>query len=251
MEKPKNYLNRLFLLLILTFAASETKAESPYRRSFYTSFINREMYRWGGLINTVEASNPPATIDQKLELINFYYGYIGHMMGKKEHEIAGDYLERAEKLNNQVLRLSPRNATAYAYKGAFMGMRIGLNRLKSVYLGPESKMYINKAIALEPNNVQAIIDKGNLLFYSPGMLGGDKDDAITLFLHAEKLMEKNKDTDHNWNYLILLTTLAKAYEKLDQLPAAKLAYEKALRNEPNYKWVRDDLYPKLILRMKK
>jgi tetratricopeptide (TPR) repeat protein len=171
-------------------------------------------------------------------------------MGKKQFETAQEFIERAEKLNNQVIRSSQKNATAYSYKGAFMGFRIGLNRMKSVYLWPESRGYIDRALKLEPTNVQAIIDKGNMLYYSPGMLGGDKEDAVVLFLKAEKLMEKNKETDHNWVYLNLLVTLAKASEKLDKPQEAKLFYEKALQKEPNFRWVKDDLYPKLLLKLK-
>ena len=246
MKNSKNYLVGLLFSVALFACVLDIKAESPYKKVFYNAFINRETYKWGSLIRTEETTNPPATTEQKLELINYYYGFIGHMMGKKQYETAREFIERAEKLNNQVLKSSPKNATAFSYKGAFMGMRIGLNRIKSVYLWPESKGYIDKALKLEPNNVQAIIDKGNLLFYSPNMLGGDKEEALELFHKAEKIMEKNKDTDHNWEYLNLLVTMAKAYEKLDNLQEAKHYYEKALQKEPNFKWVKDDLYPKLL-----
>lgn len=250
MQKTKNYLNKLLLLSILLISIPDIEAETPYKKTFYNLFINREMFKWGTVINMTEKANPPVTVDQKLELLSYYYGFIGHMMGKKQYDVVEDYLEKAEILNNQVLRLSSKNATACSYKGAFIGFHIGLNKLKSVYLGPESKLFINKAIKLDPNNITAIINKGNLLYYAPGVFGGDKEDAVVLFLKAEKLMEKNKDTEHNWVYLNLLTTLAKAYEKLDQLQDAKLTYEKALKKEPNYKWVKDDLYPKLLNKMK-
>jgi tetratricopeptide (TPR) repeat protein len=250
MQQIKNYLNNLLLLSILLISIPAIEAETPYKKTLYNLFINREMFKWGAVINTMEKMNPPVTVDQKLELVSYYYGFIGHMMGKKQYDVVEEYLKKAEDLNNQVLRLSPKNATACSYKGAFMGFHIGLNKLKSVYLGPESRVLMNKAIKLDPNNVTALINKGNVYFYAPGLLGGDKEDAVDLFLKAEKLMEKNKDTDHNWVYLITLTTLAKSYEKLDQLQNAKITYEKALKNEPNYHWVKDDLYPKLLKQMK-
>ena len=208
------------------------------------------MFKWGSIINSMETSNPPTTIEQQLELESYYYGFIGHMLGKKRNDVVDEYLERAEKLNTKILKASPKNPAAHSFKGSFLGFHIGLNRFKSVYLGPESKFFINKAVNLDPNNITALILKGNMLFYAPGMFGGDKEDALELYLKAEKLIEKSNDTDYNWEYLNLLTTLGRAYEHLNRWKDAKLMYEKALQKEPNYHFVKDELYPRLLNRMR-
>ena len=56
---------------------------------------------------------------------------------------------------------------------------------------------MNKALELDPQNIQAIIDKGNQLFYAPEMLGGDKKEALTYFLKAANILEKKKETNEN------------------------------------------------------
>ncbi|MDP4239219.1 MAG: hypothetical protein Q8904_07100 [Bacteroidota bacterium] len=246
MENTNRILHKIILPLILLTLVPEIYADSPYKKTIYNTFINREMYKWGNIIHTIETSKPPTTIDQKLELINYYYGYIGYLIGKKQYDIAGNMITKGEKLIHQVMAASPRNATAYAYKGSFMGFRVAISKLKTLSLSYESLAEINHAYKLDPQNVQALIDKGNILYYSPKLFGGDKEEALTYYLRGERILERNKDTDQSWFYLNILTNIALAYEKTDRPEDAKHIYEKILQKEPNYKWVRDILYPKIL-----
>jgi len=50
--------------------------------------------------------------------------------------------------------------------------------------------------------------------------------------------------------LNLLTIIASAYEMTDKLEDAKLVYEKIIKEEPDIKWVKYDLYPSLLAKMK-
>ena len=248
MECSKFTLNKFFLTLILFTIAPEIYSETPYKKAFYNSFINREMYKWGNTIQYLDTGKSRSTIDQKLELINYYYGYIGYLIGRKQNEVAGNMIIKGEKIIHQVLLASPNNATALAFKGSFLGFRMGLNKFKSIGLSRESFANINRAYALDPQNVQALIDKGNILYYSPGLFGGDKEEALKYYLKGSRIMEKNKDTDQNWVYLSLLSIIAQAYDKTDNPQQAKFICEKMLRKEPNYRWVKDVYYPGLLER---
>jgi len=239
-------INKLFITLFLFTLAPEIFAESPYKKTIYTTFINREMYKWGSIIHATEAGKPLTTVDQKLELVNLYYGYIGHLLGKKQYDTAEDMIGRGEKLINQILKASPKNATAYAYKGSFLGFRMAISKFRTFALGRESIADINKAYRLDPQNIQAIIDKGNFLYYTPKLFGGDKEEALKFYLKGSLILEKNKDTIQNWVYLNLLTSIALAYDKTDNPRDAKLTYQKILRKEPNYKWVKEVLYPRIL-----
>jgi len=250
MRKTNTTLRKLLIIALLFTIASEMYSESPYRKNIYNSFINRQMYKWEAIIHTMDAIPEPTTIDQKLEHIDYYYGYSAHLIGKKQYNEAESEISKAEVLVNNLIRISPKNATVYAYKGAFIGLKIASNKLKSIYLKSESNDYINKALDLDPHNVQALIDKGNMLFYSPFVFGGNKKEALNYYLTAASLLEKNKDTNQNWKYLNLLTVIGLAYDKEDMPNEAKITYEKLLRKEPNYKLVRDELYPKLLHKLK-
>ena len=245
MRCSKFTLNIVVLTLLLFTIAPEIYSETPYKKSLYNSFINREMFKWGNIIRTMDTGKS-TTVDQKLELINYYYGYIGYLIGKKQNDIAGKMIPKGENLIHQVLLVSPKNATALAFKGSFLGFRIGISKLKTFALSRQSFADINRAYALDPQNFQAIIDKGNLLYYSPGILGGDKEEALKYYLKGSRILEKNKETDQNWVYLNLLTTIAMAYDKTDNPLQAKLICEKLLRKEPNYRWMKDVYYPTLL-----
>ncbi len=249
LNRTKIKIVKLLLLLLFILPTINIQAESSYKKLFYRTFVNREMYKWGELIHSVETNNSAKTIDQKLELINYYYGYVGHLMNKKKHQTASEYIDKGQDLIDNVIDLSPHNSTALSYKGAFQGFKMGFSKVKAVYLAPKCMLNINKAYKLDHENSQIIINKANLLFYSPSTLGGDKVDALILYHKAMIIMEKNKDTDQNWNYLNLLTTIAIGLDKTDKPHDAKKMYEKILKIEPDFKWVRDDLYPNLLKRM--
>ncbi|MEI6752555.1 MAG: hypothetical protein WCK78_05245 [Paludibacter sp.] len=249
MESIKN--KRIFLLFFtfLFLHSVAIYAETTHKRLFYRTFVNREMHKWGEIIHSVETNIPPKTIEQKLELLNYYYGYVGYLMNKKKYETAEISIEKGEDLIDNVIKLSPHNSTALSYKGAFMGFKMGLNKVKAVYFAPKCMIEINKAYKADHENTQIIINKANLLFYSPTALGGDKDEALNLYHKALVLMEKNKETEQNWNYLNLLTTIAIGFDKTGKFHESKKMYERILKFEPDYKWVRDDLYPNLLKRM--
>ena len=249
-EWTNSTLNKLFATLVLLTLATSAYSESTYNKTIYSAFITHDMAKWEKVIHTIEAANATNTVDQKLELINYYYGYIGWLIGQKKFTAAEKFIPKGEKLINQVLISSPKNATAYSFKGSFLGFKIGIDKCKAIFLGSDSKNNINKAMQLDPLNVQAIIDKGNLLYYSPRFFGGDKKEALGYFLKGVKLMERNKETYQNWVYLNLLTMIASVYEKTDKLQDAKLTYEKIMRNEPEIKWIKDDLYPQLLAKIK-
>ncbi len=251
MEKSKCIFNRLIVTIILFSCTPCIYSESPYRKTIYTTFLNREMDKWGSIIHTIEASKPPKSVEQKLEYIDYYYGYVGHLVEIKQYDVAQIELVRGQKLIDEVLRISPQNATAYAYKGAFAGFKIAISKLKLINLYPEISKNIHKAYELDSQNLQANIDMGNIFFYFPYLLGGNKRQAVNYYIKGIKLIEQNRNTTQNWKYINLLTILAITYDKIDMPEESRLTFEKILRKEPNCKYVRDELYPKLLEKQNK
>jgi tetratricopeptide (TPR) repeat protein len=137
------------------------------------------------------------------------------------------------------------------YKAAFYGYRIGLNSFKAPFYGPKSSKCANNAIAINKNNPFGYIQYANIQFYMPSTFGGSKQEAIEYYVKAEKLMELDKKKiTGDWNYLNLLTIIANANIELGQLEKAKYYFEKILQIEPNYAWVKNNLYPQLLNRLK-
>jgi len=249
MLRTKQILKIFIITLVMLTFTSELFAASPYENNIYAAFITRDMNKWSSIIQSIEKSGNTNSISQKLDLINYYYGYIGYLIGQKQFDPAAKLIAKGQKLIKEVLHDAPNNATAYSFKGSFIGFEIGIDKYKAVYLGSESNYYVNKALGLDSQNIQALIDKGNILYYSPRLLGGDKAKALVYFIKGARIIEKNKETYHNWVYLNLLSIIASAYEKTDNLEEAKLTYEKIIRNESGIKWVTKDLYPNLLAKI--
>jgi tetratricopeptide (TPR) repeat protein len=213
----------------------------------YQAFISDRMDDWDRLILDLKRRKTELGDDQLLELVNFYYGYVGWAIGQGMNRKAKDYIREADHLIDELAERNPRMPELYAYRGAFLGFRIGLNRLKAVVLGPESMKNINRAVELGPDRPQGWIEKGNALFYMPKMFGGSKEKALKAYLKAIRLMEQDPAMiSRNWMYLNVLMILGQSYEKTGQWELAKSSYEKVLQVEPGFTYIRDEVYPSFL-----
>lgn len=249
MEKHKYTIIGLIIGFTFLFSTNFLNAQSAYRKIIYNSYINGDMNKWANVIHTIEQNGDAKTIDQKLELVSYYYGYIGYLLGIKNYEKAQLMIPKGEKLISQVLAVSPKNSTAYAFKGSFIGFRISMSKLKAITLGSESSANLKKGYEIDPQNIQVIVDKANALYHTPKLFGGDKNEALKLFQKSLKLIENSKNTTNNWFYLNVLTLTARAYESLNQNQQALQLYEKILLFEPDYKRVKNELLPALKKKM--
>jgi tetratricopeptide (TPR) repeat protein len=182
--------------------------------------------------------------------VNYQYGYIGWCLTNNRKDEAIVYLKLAEE-NVRLLEAKKfERSMICAYKAAFYGYHIAISKFSAPFLGPKSSSCASQAIQLAPKQPFGYIQLGNVKFHSPSIMGGSKIEAISYYLKAKTMMERNKDEIHgDWNYLSLLTTIAKAYESMNDLPKAKLIYEEILKFEPGFTRVRDELYPQLLKKL--
>lgn len=249
MERTKHIFIGLIFSFFILLPSGILNAQSTYKNLIYNAYINGDMNKWANVIYTIEQNEDNKTIDQKLELISYYYGYVGFLIGIKNYEKAQLMIPKGEKLISQVLAESPKNATAYAFKGSFIGFKIAMSKFKAMTLGPESAASLKKGYEIDPSNVQVLVDKANALYHTPKLFGGDKKEALKLFQKGLKLMESSMNTTNNWFYMNVLTLTARAHENLNQNEQALQLYEKILHIEPDYKWVKNELLPSLKKKM--
>ena len=248
MEGQK-YITRLILLSgLILFIIQTSFSQSVYKNQIYEAYARGKMDKWHEVMLDFEATISFDSIDEKLELINLYYGYAGWLVSVDKYDLAEEYIEKSEQILDEISIKEPSNATVMAYKGAFIAYEIGISNLKAIYLGRTSMRYIEQALEIEPNNVQANIEMGNAMFYCPPAFGGDKELAITHYKNAAKQMEQKQMVKNNWMYLNVMTALGMAYEATDQIQNAKLCYEKILVVKPNFMWVGEELYPDMLKR---
>jgi hypothetical protein len=236
---------RYFILIILLCLIYNGLSAS-FKTDIFNAYLNGDMSKWKDVIDKMDQRKSERS-DSILELVNYQYGYVAWCIGNKKTDLAEEYLAKGliniEKLEKRKYKFSELSA----YKSAFTGFEIGLSKMKAPFLGPKSIDYAQQAMKLDQNSAMGYVQYANCQYYMPIIFGGSKSKALECYVKAEKLMElKADETMQNWNYLSLLTSIAKTYEALDRSSMAKLYYEKILKIAPDYLWVKNELYPKFL-----
>ena len=235
------------IIILLILLVPELKAS--YRSEIYNAYINNRMDLWKDVMDRIDSIEDKG-YDLVLELVNYQYGYIGYCIAFNKKNEARNYLDLAEEnisfLEKQKFRLS----SIYAYKSAFYGLRMELNVLTVPYYGLKSIKYARLALEADSTNYLAYLQNGNVQFHMPASAGGSKKEGIRYFLKAREILEKDSDNvKENWNYLNLLTVIGQSYYTLNEYSSARDVYEYILLLEPEFTYVRDDLYPGLLKKM--
>jgi len=248
MERKKCFRYLILAWYSLSSIGILTAQPGP-KQQVYQAFISDRMDAWDQVIVDLSRRKANLTDGQLMDLINYYYGYVGWAIGQDMNRKARNYIHEADKLIDELMQEHPQIPDLYAYKGAFLGFSIGLNKIKAVVLGPESMKNINRALDLGPDRPQGWIEKGNALFYMPKMFGGSKQKALEAYQKAIFLMEEDPGLiSHNWLYLNVLMILGQSYEETGQWQKAKITYEKLLQIEPGFTYMRDEVYPAFLKR---
>lgn len=235
-----------YLILIWIFLSGMVPVAASPASEVYRAYISNDMPAWKRVIDRLALQKINESQDL-LDLVNFQYGYIAYSIGERDYATAKKYLTQAEK-NLEILEgRNYRLSSVHAYKSAFYGYRIGMNKLSAPILGPKSVSHARQAMKLDQQDPMGFIQAGNAEFYMPAAFGGSKAKALELFLHAKNCMEKNQASiRENWNYLGLLAMIGISYRELKQYRQAKATFEKILETEPRFLWVKNELYPELL-----
>lgn len=236
----------LIAIILLVFCSLLCKAS--YKTIVYKAYISNNMDLWKRVIDEMSQTKTyHPTV--RLELLNYLYGYSAWCLGNNKGKQAEVYIDEGER-NIGILEKAGHNPSLVnAYKSAFYGFRIGLNKFRAPFWGPKSVDCAKLSIKQDPNNPYGYIQFGNSEYYKPAIMGGSKTVALEYFKKAEKLMESTPNLIKNdWNYLNLLVAIAKAYTEINEPAKAKAYYEKILKLEPDFLWVKNVLYPDLLKR---
>ncbi len=237
----------IFLLLI--FFSLNLKASN--KSDIYSAYVGNNMTRWKSVIDQMNSAGTKSN-DFLLELVNYQYGYIAWCIGNRKTDDARKYLKLAEEnlvaLSSDIQNTSMVNA----YKAAFYGYRIGLNKLSAPFNGPKSVDCAKLAISSDKENPFGYVQHANIQFYMPAIFGGSKKEALEYFIKAQELMERNKDAiKENWNYLSLLIVIAQSYSYMDDFKSSIDYMDMILKIEPDFSYVKNELYPQVLTKIKK
>lgn len=236
MERKNYILIAVLAIPLLLFSA--TPAEQVYK-----AYISGNMKQWQRILTEAQRNTRPSA-RQRLERVNFQYGYIAWCIGNQKYNEAREWIPRMEADLEQLEKSRTELSSVYAYKAALYGYRIGINKLQAPFLGPKSRDFAEKSIATDPNNPLGHQQYGNIQFYTPFLFGGSKEKAAIHLLKALQLMEEHKEQlQWNWNYLSLLTSIAELYYDTGDRAKAIAYLKKTLTIEPGYQWVKNEILP--------
>lgn len=203
------------------------------------------MEEWKKEIDALQAFGSDNN-DILFNLLDYQYGYVAWCIGNERKTEAKIYLELAKKNIVKLEKLNYKSAYVHAYKAALLGFEIGLWPYKAPFLGPQSVDQVECALKLDAENWLALQQYGHIQFYMPPLFGGSKIEAINYYTRSLKNMELLPNLKNNWNYLNLLVALAQAHAKIKNYVEAKMYYEKIIKIEPRFNWVKNELYPQLL-----
>lgn len=215
-------------------------------KTIYQAYISGNMVEWKKAID----NHKTTTNNDRLDLINYQYGYIAFCIDRDKEEEAERYIQKTENIVVQLEKQQYKLSMLYAYKSALVGFKIGISPYKAPFIGQKSLTFAKKSIEIDGTNFFGYSQLGNIAYYTPPMFGGSKTEAMKHYLKALELMEKNPSAiKNNWNYLNLLATIINAYYEQEQYEMAKKYCIIALAIEPEFDWVKNQLYPKTLKKL--
>ena len=242
-------MKRIFAFVIislLAFPASMVYAQSDCSScTIYRGYISGNMEVWKSGMKDLEGqfrSDPQACT--LYTLAEARYGYIGYLLGLNQKDLARPVIETFAAEVEQLAAYPEYRAETEAFRVALLGFRMGLNPARAVTLGPRALKQLEKAIEAGKDSPAVWIEKANSEAHMPAFAGGSKEQATVSFREALRFYEAGGSVAPcNWRYLNTMVLSGQLLERMGDYRGATEAYRRALRREPDFQWVRDELLP--------
>jgi tetratricopeptide (TPR) repeat protein len=234
------------LIILMVSLSSLAFSQDDFHEKIYESFITNEMDSWKLVIDEMHKTNK-SNPEMLKELINYEYGYIGWCIGNNQKKQAKDYLDSMEENLETLKSGSDSKSTYHAYMAAAYGFKIGLSAWRAPFLGPKSMEHAEKAIENDSLNFQANTELGNIWNHMPAVFGGSDEKALKYYQNAIAIYENSEEElkYKKWLYLNIVATSGKIEFERKNYSQALHFYKKALKIEPRFKWVMNELLPEL------
>lgn len=179
------------------------------------------------------------------------YGYIGYFLGRDDKDAAKPLVETFAGEIEKLASFPEYRAEAEAFRLALLGFRMGLNPARAVTLGPKALKQLETAMAVGQSTAVTWIEKANSEAHMPAFAGGSKEKAAASFREALRLFETGTGpSECSWRYLNTMVLLGQLLERMEDYSGAREAYLKALKREPDFQWVRNELLPAVEKKLK-
>lgn len=189
-------------------------------------------------------------MDANNYLAKYYLAYVEYKLYQsKQADTKVDvdkYYDTALEYCKSLMNNKKYEAEAGTIMAGLYMMHLAVDQMQAMSLMPKIYEMLDAAEAAPGSHPRALIIKGIMQLKTPAMFGGSVGKAIESFLKAVNQFETDKkDNPINWGYEESLAWLGQAYAESNQPEKAREVYAKALKLEPDYKWIKYVLLPAL------
>jgi len=218
----------------------------------YKGYITGDMQAWAkGMAELQERFNREPGSCVMYALAEARYGYAGYLLGTGDRDAARTLIDAFEKDIERLAAYPEYRAETEAFRISLLGFRMALNPARAVTLGPKALKQLQIAMDAGSKSASVWIEKANSEAHMPAFAGGSKEKAAASFREAIRLFEADaRLSGCNWRYLNTMVLLGQLLEKMEDFTGAHDAYQRALRREPGFRWVRDELLPAVEKKIK-
>jgi len=243
----------MLLLLPVSLTVFSSSGIDCSSCAIYNAYLRSDMQAWNsGISELQESFNRKPGSCVLFTLTEARYGYIGFLISTGEKDAARPLIDLFEKEIEQLAAYPEYRAETEAFRISVLGFRMALSPARAVTLGPKAVKQLQVAIEAGGNNPSVWIEKANSEANMPAFAGGSKEKAAASFREALRLYEADRGLSAcNWRYLNTIVQLGQLLEEMKDFEGAREAYLRALKKEPDFKWVRDELLPALEKKIKK
>ena len=243
----------VIILSLLVFPVSKMFAQGDCSScTIYRGYISGNMEMWKkGMVELEGQYRRDPKSCTLYTLAEARYGYIGYLLGRNEKDAARPVIDAFEIEIEQLAEFPEYRAETEAFRVALLGFRMGLTPARAVILGPKALKQLETALEAGKGSAAVWIEKANSEAHMPAFAGGSKEKAAESFREALRLFETGGNvTPCHWRYLNTIVLSGQLLERMGDYRGAVDAYRRALRREPDFQWVRDELLPEAEKKLK-
>ncbi len=234
------------VLFAVASISASAQSKQEIRKLTYEAYLkNSETLQKDLIKKLTEKVEKDASIENRYQLLEAQYVLLNATMSAQNEDLFDDYVDDAVKNAEKILKAESKHAKTSALLSAIYGLKIAYSPMKGMFLGGKSSDLAKDATKYDANEPIAWLKYGGNKMYTPETWGGDKKVALESFEKAVELFESDKTECNfqNFHYLDALANLGMAYQEAGKTEKAIATYEKALKAEPDFQWVKMSLLP--------
>lgn len=239
---------KTILSLTLFISSFASFGQDAVDEIMYQAYLSQapSSEQWKSAVATRKAeAGRDGSVQAKFRLATAQFGLLSSTMRTQDEDLFDEYYKDTEKLLESIISQDKSHGEAHALLSATYGLKMGYSPMQGMFLGSKSNNLTEKAKKLAPTSPLVWKVYANSKYFTPEMWGGDLSLAIDAYETCIKHYEANPASlKFNWMYLDALAFQGQAYLKNGDTGKAIQAFEKALKVEPEFGWVRGVLLPK-------